>query len=190
MTRMVKLTLPEATPVQAELVEFLSSETQAAGDPVEAIVVADVMQNGVVAIPRGSLLSGVVEEAVAQKKFGGQARLTVAFDSLRLSTGEQLPLIAYFSAEGKKQKKKDAATIGGAAAGGAVLGRVLSKNDKTKGTLLGAVLGGAIGTAVASQNKADPVTLEAGSVIELFLDAPMSVAVQAAPASMSVASNR
>lgn len=183
VTRTVELTLPAATALEVELRDALSSETSLPGDPVDAFVVRDVMQDGRIAVPAGSRLVGTVEEANAQKKIGGQTRLGVSFDRLLLPTGEDIEVLAYFAAEGKKQKTKDAATIGGAAAGGAVLGRVLSKSDKTKGTLIGAVLGGAIGTAIATQNNGDPVVLDAGTVLELFLETPVRIAVtETAPA--------
>ncbi len=85
---------------------------------------------------------------------------------------------AMLESAGRSQKKKDAATIGGSAAGGALLGRVLSDDDKGKGTVLGAVVGAAVGTAVASKNKADPVIIDRGTTAELFLTGPVEVAVQ------------
>jgi len=186
VARAVPVTVPASAQLEIELRVPLSSETSLPGDPVDAVVVSDLVQDGRIAVPAGSRLFGAVEEAVPQKKIGGQTLLAVRFDRIALPSGEQLDVSAGFSAEGKKQKSKDAATIGGAAAGGAVLGRVLSKNDRTKGTLIGAVLGGAIGTAIASQNNGDPVILEAGSVVDLFLDAPLQIA-ETAPAPATVA---
>jgi len=184
--RTVNVTVPASTRLEIELRETLSSETSAPGDRVEALVVSDVLQDEQIAVPAGSRVFGTVEEAVGEKKIGGQSFLGVSFDRLLLPSGEEVDVAAYFAAEGKKQKKKDAATIGGAAAGGAVLGRVLSKNDRTKGTLIGAVLGGAIGTAIATQNNGDPVVLEAGTVVDLFLEAPVRIAVTAPAAQPTV----
>ena len=86
-------------------------------------------------------------------------------------------------------RHSSAATIGGSAAGGAIVGRILSKNKKGKGTALGAILGAAVGTAVASRNQGDPVLVEPGMVAELFLESSVRVAVVIEPTD-AIASNR
>jgi hypothetical protein len=175
--RTATLTLPASTTLVVEIDNELSSETSLAGDAVTALVLDDLVVDGLVAIPAGSTVLGFVGEVVPQRKLGGQARLTVDFDTLALTTGERLPIQAALVAEGKPQKKKDAATIGGAAAGGAILGRILKDDDKTEGTLIGAAVGAAIGTAVASRNAGDPVIVAAGSTVDLVLAAPVVITI-------------
>jgi len=177
VSRSARLTLPASTALVVEIGADLSSETSVAGDAVTAFVLDDVIVDGLVAIPAGSTVLGFVGEVVPQRKLGGQARLTVDFDTLALPDGERLPIQAALVAEGKPQKKKDAATIGGAAAGGAILGRILKKDDKTEGTLLGAAVGAAIGTAVASRNAGDPAVVAAGSTVDLVLAAPVVLTI-------------
>lgn len=175
--QVVQLTIPAATPIEVELRDTLSSEVNLAGDPVRATLIRDVLQDGLVVIPAGSDLFGTVIDAVPQKKFGGQARLALEFDRIELASGESVAVRTGLDLAGKKQKKKDAATIGGATAGGAVLGRVLGGDDKTKSTVIGAVLGGAIGTAVAAENRGDPVVLDSGTTLELELEVPTHLSV-------------
>jgi len=95
-----------------------------------------------------------------------------------LPSGDNTSFRAVLAAAGKKQTSKDAATIGGATAGGALLGRLLDKKHGTKGTLIGAVVGAAVGTAIASQNEGDPVTLDPGAVIGLTLEEPVYVVLE------------
>jgi hypothetical protein len=177
VVRTVWVTLPATSAVEVEFLDALSSESNLAGDPVRVRVTRDVSWDGVIVIPAGSEIVGTVAEANPQKKIGGQARLSMAFERIVLSTGGSLPISAHLDVQGKKQAKKDAATIGGSAAGGAVVGRVLS-NDKSKGTAIGAILGGAIGTAVAMKNAGDPVSIEPGAMSHVVLDAPLEVAVE------------
>ena len=80
------------------------------------LVTRDVVQDGLVAIPAGSEVRGTVVDVVAAKKIGGQARLALDFDTLRLPAGEEVPLRSSIDYVGKRQTKKDAATIGGSAA--------------------------------------------------------------------------
>lgn len=188
VARTIVLTLPAATPIEIEFDDALSSETSFEGDRFRATVVRDVLDEGHVAIPVGSRLRGIVASVVPEKRIGGQARLALSFDRLELPWGEAMPLQATLDVEGEPQKKKDAATIGGAAAGGAVLGRVLS-NKKSKGTAIGAILGAAVGAAVASENAGDPVVIEPGTLAELLLEAPLEVAVVVSEGS-AVARNR
>jgi len=174
----ILVTVPATSPLEVEFLDAVSSETNQLGDPVRAVVARDVILDGLVAIPAGSDVHGTVIGVVPQKKIGGQAKLALSFDKLELPSGEPVAIQGYFDASGKRQKKKDATTIGASAAGGAILGRILSKNDKTQGTVLGAAVGAAIGTAIATQNAGDPVVIEPGTVAELTLDAPVRVAVQ------------
>ena len=178
---LVLVELAALTPMDVELLDPLSSETSAAGDEVAAMIVADIVQDGFTVVPAGSRLEGHVAELASAKKIGGQARITVLFDSLRLPSGASVPLAASFTAEGKNQTGKDAGTIAGATAGGAILGNVMKDDDKDKGTLVGAVLGAAVGTAIAAKNKADPVEVSEGTVVTVELDEPFAVEVEAQP---------
>ena len=175
--RIATLSLPATTELEIELLDEVASGTSMAGDAVSAVVLRDVLQDGLVAIPAGSRVLGTVDSVVAERKIAGQARLSIVFDEIALISGESLAIQAFVEAEGQNQKKKDAATIGGSAAGGAILGRILSKDDKTEGTVIGAVVGAAVGTAVASKNRNDPVVIEAGTVLIVQLDLPVEVAI-------------
>jgi type IV secretion system protein VirB10 len=171
--RTVTVTVPASTGIEVEFLAGLSSEEALAGDPVETFVVNDVMQDGRVVIPAGSVVAGLVTDVQPAKKIGGRARLALDFDTLRLTSGNEVAIRSSVEFVGKKQTGKDAATIGGSAAGGAILGRVLSGDDKDKGTVLGAVVGAAIGTAVAAKNKTDPVLIDSGEITELLLYEPV-----------------
>ena len=71
-------------------------------------------------------------------------------------------------------KKRDAATIAGGAAAGAVLGEIIG--DKPG---LGAVIGGAAGTGVVLGTKGKQITLPAGTHLEFRLAGPLAVKVPA-----------
>jgi len=175
--RTVLVTLDAGTPLTVELEDSVSSEASLVGDPVSAVVVSDVIRGTRVIVPAGSKVRGSVSDVVAQKKIGGTARLALEFDRLVTPSGQEVPIQALLESAGRSQTKKDAATIGGSAAGGALLGRVLSDHDKSKGTVIGAVVGAAVGTAVASQNRTDPVVIDRGTTAELILATPTEVAV-------------
>lgn len=168
--RTVEVTVPAGTMLDVEIEDGLSSATSQAGDTFRARVTQDVLAGDWVAIPAGSTIYGSVRQAVPLKKIGGTARLDLDFDRVELPTGESADIAASFAGQGANETKKDAATIGGAAAAGAILGRVIDKRHKGKGTILGAILGAAAGTAIAANTKGEEVELPAGSVVGLRLD--------------------
>jgi len=175
-TRTVLVGLPASTTIAVQFEDGLSSDTNLVGDHFRAVVAQDVVRDGFVPIPAGSELRGSVASVVPSKKIGGQARLVLSFDRLFLPSGDAVNIAATWEIAGKSQKKRDAATIGGSAAGGAVLGRILS-NKKGKGTAIGAIVGAAIGTAVASENASDPAIVDPGSTAEILLESPVEIAV-------------
>jgi hypothetical protein len=175
----VAVTVPAGTRLEVELTRTLASNTSSPGDAFRARVSEDVMRDGVVAIPRGSEILGEVTEAVPLKRVGGQARLALKLTDLVLPSGKTVPVEASFIQEGRNETRRDAATIGGAAAGGAILGRILGKGDRSHGGIVGAILGAAAGTAIASKTPGEEVVIPEGSVVTLRLDGAVQVRVRA-----------
>jgi hypothetical protein len=169
------VTLPAGTRFDVEFTKALASNTSAAGETFRARIVSDLRAEGGIAIPAGSEVLGVVADAVGAGRIGAKARLTVKFTDLVLPSGATLPVHASFLEEGKSRAGRDAATIGGSAAGGALLGRILSNGSGGRGTILGAIIGAAVGTAIASKTAGEEVVIPEGSVVSLKLDEPLEV---------------
>ncbi len=168
--------VPAGTGLEIEFLDGVSSAVSSPGDRFAARVTHDVVVGGEVAIPAGSKIRGTVTEAVSLKKIGGRARLGLDFSELVLPAGGSAPIAANFATVGKNETGRDAATIGGSAAGGAVLGRATaSKKDRDRNTVLGAIVGAAIGTAVASRTEGQEVSIPAGTVLDIVLDSPVEV---------------
>ena len=163
--------VPKGAVLMVGFQEALSSATSKAGDRFTAKVMEPVRLNGRVAIPSGSIIAGrVLSAKPAAKLGGGRAQLNLEFTSLRLAAGRESPIAASFHEQGASQTRRDGVTIGAAAAGGAVLGKVLG-NDSND-TVLGAAVGGAIGTGIAAHNRGEEVTLPKGLAVEIQLDSP------------------
>lgn len=177
--RTVSMTVPAGTRLEVELTRTLASNTSSPGDAFRARVSEDVVQDGMVVIPRGSEILGEVTEAVPLKKVGGQARLALQLTDLVLPSGRTVPVQASFVQEGRNETRRDAATIGGATASGAILGRILGKGDRTRGGIIGALIGAAAGTAIASKTPGEEVVIPEGSVVTLRLDDAVQVRVRA-----------
>lgn len=169
------ITVPAGTTFSAELQNSLSSKTSHVGQGFSARLSSPLSVGGQVAVPAGSTVSGRVTEAKSLKKIGGRARLALAFESVTLPDGSSAPMAASLSWVGKSETKKDAATIGGSTAAGAILGKVIGGGDDAERVAIGAVVGGAVGTAVAAKTKGDSIVVPAGTVLTASLEAPLTV---------------
>jgi hypothetical protein len=171
----IPVTLATGTLVTVEFQQKLSSHESTEGQEFSVRVAEPVSVAEGVAIPTGSVVAGRVTEAKPAKKIGGSARLAVEFVSVRLPSGETLPFAAAFSSKGKSSTGKDVGIIVGAAAGGAILGnQVLDDN----GSATGALIGAAAGAIATSQTRAKPVVIEAGTLTNLELTAPISLTIR------------
>jgi hypothetical protein len=171
-----RLTIEEGTPIAVEILDPISTRYSRPGDSFNARLASDLLaDNGRVAIREGAQISGRVAEVKKSQRIGGRASLLVTMDEIELPDGTTAPLEAAWSTQGKSQTAKDAATIGGATVGGAILGRILDHGD---GDVIGGLLGAAAGTAVARQRVGQPITLDAGAVINMHLRAPIEVRVR------------
>ncbi|HWM92565.1 MAG TPA: hypothetical protein VN493_17505 [Thermoanaerobaculia bacterium] len=162
--------VPAGTVMEVELLEGLSSQTSEPGEIFRARIASNVGSDGSVGIPAGSEVVGVVTEAVPLGKVGGRAKLALKFTDLILPSGKTVPIQASLVQQGRNETGKDAATIGGAAAGGAILGRVLNKKDRSKGAVIGAVIGAAAGAVLASRTPGEEVVIPEGTRLDLKLD--------------------
>lgn len=167
--------VPSGTAMIVRFLDELSSATAQVGDTFSAEVVLPVEFEGNVVIPTGSMVTGTVTEANAANRFGGIARLSLAFDGLRTPAGDQAAIAATLVEETRGEKKKDAARIGGGAAAGALLGRILNDDDRSEGTKEGAAAGAVIGTAIAAATKGDEVQIPSGTEFEIVLETPVTL---------------
>jgi hypothetical protein len=171
--RASSVTVPAGTTLEVHLLETVSSQTSQVGDSVRARVSGSVHEDGVNAIPAGSEVIGVVSDAQALRRVGGRARLAIDFTELVLPDGQTVPISASYSQIGKSETAKDAATIGGATAAGAILGKQIEKDRR--GTVIGAIVGAAAGTAIATKTKGRQVTLPAGTSLSVSLQDSVTV---------------
>jgi len=176
--RTTLVTVPAGTVLDVEFTAGLASNTSAVGESFRVRVAHDVIADGEVAIPAGAEILGEVAEAVPLRKVGGQAKLALRFTDLVLPSGATVPIDTSFVQQGRSETGRDAATIGGGAAAGAVLGRVLGKGNRGKASVIGAIIGAAAGTAIASKTPGEEVVIPKGTVVSLNLDDSVEVKVQ------------
>jgi len=162
------ITVPAGTVLTLALDNALGSDTAQAGDGFTATVVEAVLSENRIVIPEGSRIEGTVTEALAAKRGAGMARLALGFTTLRLPGGYKTGIVGSFQEMTESKKGRNAAIIGGSAAGGALLGRILGKN--TKGAVIGTIVGGGIGTAVVMGKEGTQARIAADAPFEIRLE--------------------
>ena len=167
---MARLTIPQGTEVHVTLSTAVGSETSQVGDSLTATTTENIEIDGKIAIPAGSIIRGRVSEVspgtkgmhISEK--GGSVVLT--FDKVTTPGGDSEPLAASLTSLAGSTGKT-AGIIGGSAAGGALLGKILGGDSKD--AAVGAVVGGGIGTAIVAGTKGKELKIPAGTDLILTL---------------------
>jgi hypothetical protein len=159
--------IPVGQEIDVRLQTPLSSETSTVEQRFEATTVVDVMQNGRVLIPAGSIVRGVVADVKRPGRIDRQGSLTLSFDQIEVrGRTHQIRGLAtqVFESGGIRE---EGGTAGAGAGVGAVVGGIFGG---WSGALLGAVIG-AGGAIVATEGK--DITLPAGSIIRVRMDSSL-----------------
>ena len=166
------INVPAGTPLSVELTAGVSTKKAKVGDRVQGRLASDVVTDGRVAARAGTVVLGTVTEVVSgSARIGGVPTLALAFDTLTLPSGVNVPISGRFLQQEKSDAGEDTAKILGGTAAGAVIGHQV---DDDKGKIIGGVLGGAAG-AIAAQKTGGDIRLPAGTVLSVALDAPFEV---------------
>lgn len=168
----ITLNIPEGTTIEGVFTTPLSSETAVVGDEVVIRLTHPVVAGDRVAFPEGSTIHGRVNDVKpASKGFKETSgAISITFDRALRPDGRSSTLAASLTMIAEGSGKKKAAIIGGSAAGGALLGKVLDKD-----TAGAAIIGGAIGTAVAGSTKGKELEIVEGDVVQIVLESPSRV---------------
>ena len=86
--------LEDGSMLYAELSKTVDAKKAKAGDPVSAVLLADVLSHGKIVARRDSKLAGRVTEAQPHTKDNPESRLGIVFDKVILKGGQEIPLSA------------------------------------------------------------------------------------------------
>ena len=152
--------------------EPLSTSRLKDGEFVQFTAASDVYQNGVVAIPRGAVLTGQVVEAKNAGAFGGSPKLDLKLTTLTLGN-QTYPLESdVWSSQGPSKTGYTAANTVGGAAFGAIIGAVAGGGV---GAGVGAIAGGTGGALISGATHGPRLDLPAEAMLQFHLTAPLTV---------------
>jgi hypothetical protein len=166
------VTIPQGTLLQLRTNEPVSSKRAKDGEPVEFTVIHDVAFGGVLAIPRGATVHGVVTEVKKAGELTGSPVLALKLTSLDLG-GQSYPLDTdQFKVKGPG---KGGETAGRAVTGallGAIIGGAVGRGE---GAAIGAGAGAAAGTASSAASRGPGVWIPAEARVDFHLNTPLTV---------------
>jgi hypothetical protein len=135
----------------------------------ETTTVVDLLQNGRVLVPAGSVVRGVVAGVDKAGRIDRDGSLTLVFDRLEVA-GRDHEIRASATQLFESRGIRDDATKAGVGAGvGGVVGGIIGG---VKGAIVGAAIGA--GGVVAATDGKD-IALPSGSIIRVRMDSPVNV---------------
>jgi hypothetical protein len=162
--------IPVGQEMDVRLSTSLSSETATVEQRFEATTVVDLMQDGRVIVPAGSVFQGVVSGVEKAGRVDRSGSLTLSFDRLRVRGREYDIRSTATQVFESKGIRAEGGTAGVGAGVGGIVGGIIGG---VKGAILGAVIGA--GGAIAATDGKD-MTLPAGSIIRIRMDSPVRIA--------------
>jgi hypothetical protein len=161
--------IPVGQELDVRLQNTLSSETSTVEQRFEATTAVDLMQDGRVLVPAGSVVRGVVSDVKRPGRVDRVGSLTLSFDRMTVR-GREYNIRGMATNVFESQGIRGEVGTAGAGAGvGGVIGGLIGG---LKGAVLGAVIGA--GGAIAATEGKD-VHLPAGSIIRIRLDSAVNV---------------
>lgn len=168
------VTISPGTLLQLRTSEPVNSKNAANGTPVQFMVIQDVAVDGVLAIPRGAIVHGVVSQVTNTKSgdLGGSAKLALVLTSLDLGN-QSYPL--YTDQFKVKGPDKAGRTVGNAF-GGAILGAILGGGiGRGEGAAIGAGVGATAGVAASAASSGPGVWIPSEALVDFHLKAALTV---------------
>ncbi len=166
------ITVPQGTLVQVRTSEAVDGKKAKEGTPVEFTVIRDVTVGGVLAIPRGATMHGVITEAKQSGPVGGSPELALKLTSLDLA-GQNYPIDSdQFKVRGPNKAGYTAGnTIGGAVLG-AIIGGAIGRGE---GAAIGAGAGAAAGMGASAATPGPHAWIPSEALVTFHLNAPITV---------------
>jgi hypothetical protein len=168
------VTVPQGTLIQVRTSEPVNSKHAQDGEPVQFTVIQDVTFGGVLAIPRGATVHGVITDVKKAEsgRFTGSAEFGLQLTSLDLG-GQNYPIQSdLFRVKSPGKGGRTAGNIVGGALLGALIGGAAGGGG---GAAIGAAAGGTAGTAVSAAERGPDAWIPAEALVTFHLEAPVTV---------------
>ncbi len=166
------VTLPAGTTLPVRITQTLDSATTQTGDTFSGAVATDIIEDGLVVLPRGTGVTGRVIEVKEAAHFKGASLLSIELTGIS-RRGQQISLSTEpFSKEGAGRGKNTAVKTGVGAVAGAALGGIFGGG---KGAAIGAAAGGGTGAGINAVTRGQQVQIPSETVVRFQTTNSISV---------------
>jgi len=168
-------TIADGTKIQVRLQDPLDSAINKSGDKFRTILDKDIVVDGTVVVPRGSVVDGKLTNVAQSGRVQGRAAMSMRLTSLTVRN-QTYPLETdSLSFQAESTTKKDATKVGIGAGLGAVIGAIAGGG---KGAAIGAAVGGGAGGATVLATRGKEVKFDAEQAFSFVLRNSISVKLQ------------
>lgn len=180
------MVVPAGTKLPVVLKHAINTKSAQPGDNVYAETNFPVVQDNHILVPAGTYVQGTITSVKRPGRVKGRAEVLMHFTTLIYPNGytvsipgtlDQVPGADTTHVKDKEgtvqadsSKGKDAGTIAGTGATGAVIGAAASGG---KGAGIGAGIGGLAGLGITLLTRGNDVRLPAGTTVEMVLQRPL-----------------
>jgi BON domain len=168
------VTIPQGTLLQLRTSEGLTTKRAKDGEPIQFTVIRDVALGGVLALPKGATVHGVVTQVknVGSGDLGGSSVLALRLTSLDLG-GQSYPLDSdQFKVKGPNKGGQTAGNTVGGAILGALIGGAIGRGE---GAAIGAGVGAGAGLGASAASPGPGVWIPAEALVTFHLNTPLTV---------------
>jgi hypothetical protein len=166
------VTIAEGTLLQLRTNEPVSTKHAKDGEAVQFTVIQDVNIGGVLAIPRGATVHGVVTEVKKAGNLAGAPELALKLTSLDLG-GQNYPVETdLFKVKGPGKGGQTAGNVVGGAIMGAIIGGAVGRGP---GAAIGAAAGAGAGTAASAASPGPGLWIPTEARVDFHLSKPLTV---------------
>jgi hypothetical protein len=166
------VTVPQGTLIQVRTAEAVDGKHAKDGQPISFTLIRDVAVGGVLAIPRGATLHGIITEDKQSGTFAGSPVLALKLVSLDLG-GQNYPISSdEFKVKGPGKGERTAGNIVGGAILGAIIGGAV---DRGPGAAIGAAAGAGAGTAASAATPGPRVWIPMEALVTFHIGDPITV---------------
>ena len=172
------VTIPAGTTVPVRITEALDSKTAQTNDAFHGALAADLGTQGVIALRRGTPVTGRIVEAREAAHFKGQSLLSLELTDIQRGGQKIAVTTDAYTKQGAARGKNTATKAGGGAAFGAIIGAIAGGG---KGAAIGGLAGAAAGTGVNAATRGEQTVIQTETLINFQLQSPITVRVTIPP---------
>jgi hypothetical protein len=182
--------IPQGSHALLRLVNSISTRTAREGDYVYLRTASPIAANGMIVVPEGSYVQGVVTRSLRSGRVKGKAELAIRIETLTLPGGKVIQLTPHLSSVdsgGSEQKVDpqendikqggshgaDAVRVAELSGTGAAIGGMATRTWTGAG--IGAGAGAGVGLATVLLSRGKEVDLHQGSTIDVVFDRAVPV---------------